>query len=82
MWNPPETLVEESNVKKFMDKHGIENFKDLIRRSTEDLEWFWQAATEELKVEWFQKYTEVLDVSNGIQWAKWFRKGKLLGAGW
>ena len=76
IWYPPKKLVEKSNVKKFMDKHGIKDYKDLIKRSTEDIEWFWDAAIEELNVEWFEKYKKVLDASE-VQWAKWFIEGKL-----
>lgn len=77
VWNPPKKLVEKSNVKRFMEKHGIKTGRDLIKRSTEDIEWFWEAAVDELKVEWFEKYLKVLDISEGIQWAKWFIQGKL-----
>lgn len=76
IWYPPKKLVEKSNVKKFMDKHGIKDYKDLIKHSTEDIEWFWDAAIEELNVEWFKKYKKVLDASE-VQWAKWFIEGKL-----
>ena len=76
IWYPPKKLVEKSNVKKFMKKHGIKDYKDLIKRSTEDIEWFWDAAIEELNVEWFEKYKKVLDASE-VQWAKWFIEGKI-----
>ncbi|UCG46003.1 MAG: acetate--CoA ligase [Candidatus Bathyarchaeota archaeon] len=59
-----------------MNKHGIEKYQDLIRRSTEDIEWFWKTAVKELKVEWFSSYETVLDAAE-IQWAKWFIGGKL-----
>ena len=68
IWYPPERLVEKSNVKKFMNKHGMHDYEDLIKRSTEDIEWFWDAATKELNVEWFEKYKKVLDASD-VQWA-------------
>ncbi len=75
LWHPPESLVEASNVKRFMEKHGIEDYGALISRSIEDIEWFWAAAAEELGVEWFRPYETVLDTSGGIEWAKWFRGG-------
>ena len=58
LWHPPKELVDNSNVKKFMGKHGIRDYRDLIKRSVEDVEWFWNAAVEELKVEWFEKPQE------------------------
>jgi len=77
LWNPPNELVEKSNVQKFMKKHGIRNFKDLIKRSTEDIEWFWKAAAKELNVDWLEKFDRVLDMSEGVYWTKWFINGKL-----
>lgn len=77
VWNPTKTLVENSNVKKFMDKHGIKDYKALIKRSTEDIEWFWETAIKELNVEWFKEFEKVLDQSKGIQWTKWFIEGKI-----
>ena len=77
VWNPTKTLVEKSNVKKFMDRHGIKDYKALIKRSTEDIEWFWETAIKELNVEWFREFKKVLDQSKGVQWTKWFIEGKI-----
>jgi acetyl-CoA synthetase len=56
LWHPPKSLVEASNVKRFMEKHGIEDYRALVSRSIEDIEWFWEVAAEELGVEWYQPY--------------------------
>jgi acetyl-CoA synthetase len=77
IWYPPESLVENSNVKRFMVKHGFKSYKDLVQKSVEDVDWFWSKAEEELGVEWFQPYTKVLDTSRGVQWAKWFINGRM-----
>ena len=76
-WYPPESLVANSNVKRFMDKHGFEDYRDLIQKSVEDIEWFWSEAEKELGVEWFRPYSRVLDTSRGIQWARWFIDGRM-----
>ena len=68
VWHPPAELVQKSNVKKFMDKHGIRDYKELIKRSTDDIEWFWNAANEALKISWFKKYdTVVSDVKSPVE---------------
>ncbi len=76
-WYPPESLVEDSNVKRFMDEHGFEDYRDLVQKSVEDIEWFWSEAAKELEVEWFHPYSRVLDTSKGIQWASWFINGRM-----
>lgn len=77
VWSPSKELIEKSNVKRFMDKHGIKDYKELVERSIQDIEWFWDAVVKDLNIEWFKPYEKVLDTSRGIQWAKWFLGGKI-----
>lgn len=77
VWTPSPEFIERSNVKRFMARHGIADYAELVRRSTEDLEWFWQAVERELDIHWFVPYQRVLDTSQGVPWAKWFVGGKL-----
>ncbi len=77
VWKPSEEYSEKANVKRFMDTHGIKSYEELIERSTENIEWFWDAVMKDLHIEWFKPYERVLDASKGIQWAQWFIGGKL-----
>lgn len=77
VWHPPKELVETSNVKAFMDKEGFSEYKDLVEKSTKDIEWWWSKAVEELNVEWFEPYEKVYDMSKGIEWTNWFVNGKM-----
>ncbi len=76
-WQPTGAYLDRSRVRKFMDRHGIQSWQELIRRSTEDIEWFWNSALEYLGVEWFQQYTRLYDDSLGMPWTTWFLGGKL-----
>lgn len=75
IWRPYGDYLEKSNITRFMRKHGIKDYDDLVRRSTSDIEWFWDAALKDLGIEWYQPYTKV--VEGGMPWAKWFTGGKL-----
>lgn len=77
VWQPTQEIIDHSNVKRFMDRHDIADYQDLLARSTGDVEWFWAAIERELNVQWFTPYERVLDTSAGIAWAKWFVGGKL-----
>ena len=79
IWEPYGDYLEKSNIKRFMDKHGIEGYEDLIARSTGDIEWFWDSMMEDCGVEWFKSYDKVLDLGNSksFEWAKWFIGGKI-----
>jgi len=58
-----------------MRKHQIKDYDELIRRSTSDIEWFWDAALKDLGIDWYQPYKKV--VEGGLPWAKWFVGGKI-----
>lgn len=77
VWNPPKDLVESSNVKAFMDEHGFKDYKELVEKSADDIEWWWKTAAETLDVEWFEPYNEVYDISKGVEWTDWFVGGKI-----
>lgn len=68
VFKPSKKLVEESNVKKWMNTHGIKDYDELIEKG-KDLEWFWGAMAEEF-IEWYQPYEKVLEWDP--PWAKWF----------
>ena len=64
-----------TNVGRFMADHDIADFDELVRRSIDEPEWFWDAVVRFLDLEWFTPYKNVLDISDGIAWARWFTGG-------
>jgi acetyl-CoA synthetase len=77
VWSPTAEYVERANVTRFMQAHGIETYDELVRRSTEDVSWFWDAVVEDLDIAFVEPYEQVLDVSRGVEWATWFGGGRL-----
>jgi acetyl-CoA synthetase len=77
VWQPTQEYVERSRLKRFMDRHGIANPAELMRRSTQDLEWFWSAVIEDLNIEFYEPYVKVLDTTPGIPWTRWCVGGKM-----
>ncbi|MFL6431774.1 MAG: acyl-CoA synthetase [Nitrososphaeraceae archaeon] len=65
-----------SNISHFMRKHGIADYIQLVQKSNENIEWYWNAVNEDLNLEWFKKYDQIFDSSNGIPWTRWFINGK------
>src|SRR5258708_5712172 len=77
VWEPPPDLVAGSNIGRFMAAHEVADFGDLVRRSIDEPEWFWDAVVEFLGLVWTTPYDPVLDTSDGIEWARWFTGGTL-----
>ena len=77
IWEPGADVVERSRLKRFMDRHGIETFEELLKRADEDVEWFWDAAIKDIDVAFYRQYDKVVDLSQGKQWAKWWVGGRM-----
>jgi acetyl-CoA synthetase len=75
IWRPNREYVERSNVTRFMRNHGIDTYEELVRRSQDDIEWFWSAVVDDLGIEFFTPWERVLDSSDGVPWSKWFVGG-------
>jgi acetyl-CoA synthetase len=48
-----------------------------MQRSTTDIRWFWEAVLDELGIAFYEPYSEILDMSEGVPWPKWCVGGKL-----
>ena len=59
-----------------MKKHGFKKYQDLIKKSVENIGWYWDSVNEDLSLKWFEKYNAVFDSGEGIEWTKWFIDGK------
>jgi len=81
VWSPTAAYVDRANVTRFMRAHGIGTYDELVRRSIEDIAWFWDAVVRDLDIGFVDPYDEVLDTSAGVEWTTWFRGGTLNLAG-
>ena len=54
LWTPTPDVVERANVTRFMRRHKIADYHELIDRSTADIEWFWAAVVEDLDIAFFR----------------------------
>ncbi|MGI8408219.1 MAG: AMP-binding protein [Actinomycetota bacterium] len=77
IWEPTPEYIENANVTRLMRKHGIDDFHELVSRSQSDTEWFWQAAVEDLGIDFFVPYEQLLDSSRGPEWPQWFVGGRV-----
>ena len=72
-FHPPEEIVEQSNVKQWMDAHNIPDIETLYKRS-QDIEWFWGEIEKDV-VDWYSPYDKVLDDSKK-PFYHWFTNAK------
>jgi acetyl-CoA synthetase len=77
VWNPKPDVIERANVTRFMKRHGITDYRELIRRSTEDIAWFWTVVIEDLDIRFRRPWDTIMDASQGIPWCHWFVGGAI-----
>ncbi len=60
-----------------MAKHGHATLPGLHAASVRDTAWFWDAAMQDMGVEWTKPYGPVKDESRGFPWTRWFLGGQV-----
>ena len=75
-WTPSQAYLECSRLRRFMARHDVPTYDDLLLRATADPAWYWGAVAQDLELVWSRPYTEVLDLSRGAPWAEWFTGGR------
>jgi acetyl-CoA synthetase len=76
-WNPPEGLVERAHATALGRSLGTGSFAELHALSTAEPARFWDAVARDLGIPFSVPYDQVLDVSDGPAWARWYTGGKL-----
>ncbi len=78
IWRPEDhAWTRNSHVAGLMRQHGLGTLPELRAASVRDLDWFWDAALQDMGVEWARPYTRVRDSSQGFPWTKWFVDGQI-----
>ncbi|MFC4356373.1 AMP-binding protein [Halobium salinum] len=82
---PDDEFVASTNIAQFMRAHGIEDYEELIARTTGDVpgeadsgvDWFWDTLPDYLGIDWYTEYDTVRDDSDGPQFTDWYPGGEL-----
>ncbi|KPN31432.1 acetyl-coenzyme A synthetase [Halolamina pelagica] len=82
---PGREFVESTNVWQFMQTYGIDDYEELIERTTTEIDgepdsgvdWFWDELPAYLDVEFYEPYDTVRDDSDGPQFTDWYPGGEI-----
>jgi acetyl-CoA synthetase len=85
VWHPTAEYLRGSHVENVMRTMGIKPdlaapetaYEEFYRRSIAEPDTFWRATLADMGIEWFEPFTCVADLSNGVQWSRWFPGGRL-----
>jgi acetyl-CoA synthetase len=82
---PSEAFAESTNVAAFMREHGIDDYEELVARTTSDVagepasgvDWFWDEIVDYLDIEFYTEYDAVRDDGDGPQFTDWYPGGEI-----
>jgi acetyl-CoA synthetase len=77
IWEPSPEVIKRSRLQAFIERHGLSGYPELVERAAADPAWFWGAAVQDLDIPFYEPFSEVLDTSAGVEWARWFRGGRM-----
>ncbi|MBI4627022.1 MAG: AMP-binding protein [Verrucomicrobia bacterium] len=78
LWHPDNhPWTRDSHVARLLRAHGLGSLAELRAASVRDTGWFWDAALQDMGVEWGRRYTQVRDDSRGFPWTRWFVDGQI-----
>lgn len=76
-WQPDPEAQARARLTEFMKQCGAADFESLYRRSVDDVEWFTAELLQFLEVKFDPPYEKLLDLSGGVEWARWCERGGL-----
>jgi len=77
VWHPTPKLIAQSNLQRFIDKHQLGSYDELMRRSTTDIAWFWDTVLRDLDIQFYKPYSQIVDLNEGKPWPHWCVGGEL-----
>ncbi len=77
VWRPNKDYIENARLTAFMQTHKIPSIEELMKRSTQDVAWFTEAVLNFLDIQFYEPYSNVVDLKKGIAWPEWCVGGKM-----
>ncbi|WP_134670744.1 AMP-binding protein [Halorussus marinus] len=74
---PSEEFVESTNVYQFMQEYDIDDYDELVERTTGDVEWFWDEMVDYLDIDFYEPYEAVRGDADGPQFSEWYEGGEI-----
>jgi acetyl-CoA synthetase len=77
VWTPTPERIERANVTRLMRRLGCSSYHELHRVSVEAPERFWPDVIDDLGLVFSRPWEAVVDMSDGVEWARWFTGARL-----
>lgn len=76
-WYPKDDVLKSSNIYQMMLSNNFDTYKEFWRWSATEKESFWEQTVANLNIQFYKRYTSILDISKGVEQAFWLKGAKL-----
>ncbi|MDZ4803096.1 MAG: AMP-binding protein [Bryobacteraceae bacterium] len=76
-WQPDSATIERAQLTRFLKFTGHGDFQTMYRWSIDDVPGFTDAVLRFLRIPFTEPYTQVVDMSRGMEWPRWCVGGRL-----
>ncbi len=76
-WQPDDAARSRAQLTKFLSFCACDSFDDLYDRSIRDVAWFTERLLAFLDLKFDQPYTQIVDLTQGLQFPRWCVGGQL-----
>jgi len=77
VWHPTKAVIENSNIYKMMHKYHFKDYKSFWQWSVSKRNDFWNETVQNLDIKYAKKYSNILDVSDGLETPHWLKGAQL-----
>ena len=75
-WIPSEKELKNSNISRVMEELSVNSYPEFYKWSVDHKNLFWKKTIDHLGIVFDQKYTSIVDTSQGVENAKWLYGAK------
>ena len=76
-WTPSKMTIENSNIFRVMSELKIDSYDEFWKWSVRNKAAFWTKTVKSLGLVFDKKYSQIFDISNGVENAQWLSGAKL-----
>lgn len=77
VWRLDRAGLERSVTARFLARHGIDGYDELVARSMAEPDWFWGDVPDFLGLPFDRRWTRVRDDGRGTPWTTWYVDGSI-----
>ncbi|MBL6081746.1 AMP-binding protein [Belnapia sp. T18] len=77
IWHPGQVETSSCHLARLIDGLGLASLDELLDHANRHPDQYWRGAIDALGIRWRRDYTAFVDLTDGVQFPRWFQGGEL-----